>query len=287
MTINVKPQSGTIQFGVAPDGTITPLQCDANGNPLSTPAAGTLVPPTNSTAVEVIAHGQANGTGTLALFCSAVGAGATLAVEFGFDGTTYPIAVSGVREAAFNNQAIQVASAFTVSANVLYRFPIVAPYWRISQKAISSGTTTLAAAIMPGTMLATAQGVYSSAGTNLPVGIKLDTSGGLTIAHLVAAATTNPTSLKASAGQVGFASGFNLAAYPVYLKFFNKASVPTPGTDTPIWVEGIPAGARFTIEPPPGVAFATGIAYAITKNIADNDATAVAAEDCVVNIGYA
>jgi hypothetical protein len=110
--------------------------------------------------------------------------------------------------------------------------------------------------------------------------------GGATISRTNSAGSNNSTSLKASAGKVIFASGFNVAAYPVYLKFYNKATAPTPGSDVSVWVEGIAAGVRFDVQPPPGINFATGIAFAIVKGIAESDNTAVLANDCVVNIGY-
>lgn len=104
--------------------------------------------------------------------------------------------------------------------------------------------------------------------------------------HVVAAASNNATSLKASAGVVHQVSVYNNADYPVYVKFFNKASAPTPGTDTVIWTVGVQAGQTRDVTPPPGVAFATGIAMAIVRGIADSDNTAVALSDCVCDVFY-
>lgn len=111
-----------------------------------------------------------------------------------------------------------------------------------------------------------------------------------TPARLVSAATTNATSLKAAPGAVGFIYAVNLNAAVRYLKLYNKASAPTVGTDTPIATLPIPAsttGAGFMLPIPGGVAFSTGIAYAVTTGVADSDTTAVAANEILLFLGYA
>lgn len=113
---------------------------------------------------------------------------------------------------------------------------------------------------------------------------------GWTPHKLISAATTNATSVKASAAQLGVLVAINVSTVARFLKLYNKASAPTVGTDTPVWVVPIPAGsngAGVAVPIPGGLAFSTGLAYAITANIADSDNTAVAAGDVVVNLGYA
>lgn len=113
------------------------------------------------------------------------------------------------------------------------------------------------------------------------------TSGGWTPATpVIAAATTNATSVKASAGQVGGWYIHNNAASVRYVKLYNKASAPTVGTDTPVLVIPIPAGAAANVEFANGIAFSTGIALAIVTGQANSDATAVTAGDVVVNLLY-
>lgn len=102
---------------------------------------------------------------------------------------------------------------------------------------------------------------------------------GLTYSRVNSAATTNATSLKASAGQIIGLDVFNVAAYMVFLKLYNKASAPTVGTDVPVWTIPIAAGGGFSLDESVGEYFSTGIAYAITKLQADSDTTAVAAGD--------
>jgi hypothetical protein len=116
--------------------------------------------------------------------------------------------------------------------------------------------------------------------------VKPETSGGTSGAKIIAAASTNATSIKASAGQIFGIELANNAAYAVFLKLYNKASAPTVGTDTPVRTIQIPAGGRCEINRPLGFAFSTGIAYAITKLVADADTTVVVADDLVGSIDY-
>jgi len=102
---------------------------------------------------------------------------------------------------------------------------------------------------------------------------------GATSTRITSAASTNATNLKASAGNLCQMDLSNYAAYDVFVKFYNKASAPTVGTDTPVWTIRIKAGADYSRTFPGGKSFATGIAYAFTKLVGDADATAVAAGD--------
>ena len=97
---------------------------------------------------------------------------------------------------------------------------------------------------------------------------------------LSSAATTNATLIKASAGRMFLIMGRNNAAAIRYLKFYNKASAPTVGTDVPVLTIALDASSRFEIDLNPyGQFFTTGIAFAITGALADNDTTAIAAAD--------
>lgn len=115
-------------------------------------------------------------------------------------------------------------------------------------------------------------------------------NGGLTISRVLSAASTNATSVKASAGQVYTIIATNTNAAVRYLKLYNKASAPTVGTDTPVMTLAIPgntAGAGLVLDTGGmGIAFATGIALALTTGIADADTGAVAANEVVVNLLY-
>jgi len=109
---------------------------------------------------------------------------------------------------------------------------------------------------------------------------------GATSTRIQSANTTNAANLKASAGNLVNVDLFNVAAYDVFVKFYNKATSPTVGTDTPVWTIPLKAGTGFSREFEQGKSFATGIGYAITKLIADSDTTNVAAGDVTGSIDW-
>jgi hypothetical protein len=115
------------------------------------------------------------------------------------------------------------------------------------------------------------------------------TSGGFTPGKLISAATTNATSVKGSAGTLGFLAASNINASPRYLKLYDKATSPTVGSDTPVAVFVIPGATTGTgtnlALPTYGLQFTLGIALAITTGVADADTGAVAASEIVVNYG--
>lgn len=108
-----------------------------------------------------------------------------------------------------------------------------------------------------------------------------------TASNINSAATTNATSVKASAGTVYSVTASNTAASLRYVKLYNKASAPTVGTDVPVLTIVVPAGT--TVNLPFGATghrFAIGIALAITANAADSDTTAIGAAEVKVATAY-
>jgi len=136
----------------------------------------------------------------------------------------------------------------------------------------------------PSTDVITVQGAAGA--TALPTTQTPSTSGGYSVSRLLSAATTNATSVKASAGQVYGWMLFNTSAATKFFKLYNKASAPTVGTDTPFMTIPIPAGGGIVADFDGGIAMGTGIAFAITGAVTDADATAVALNDVVVNLLY-
>jgi hypothetical protein len=111
-------------------------------------------------------------------------------------------------------------------------------------------------------------------------------TGGATSYKLISAATTNATSVKASAGKlIGYYLS-NANAAVRFVKFYNKASAPTVGTDTPVLSLMIPAGGAANLDSACGIDFGTGIAFATTTGAADSDTGAVAANEIIVNLWY-
>jgi hypothetical protein len=103
-----------------------------------------------------------------------------------------------------------------------------------------------------------------------------------------AAASTNATFVKGSAGRIYSVSGKNNAAYDVFLVLYDAATnPPVPGTTAIRKKIVCPTGAAFVYDWPVGLSFATGIGYAFTKLVADADTTVlVAADVSAFNLDY-
>jgi len=112
------------------------------------------------------------------------------------------------------------------------------------------------------------------------------TSGGLTTYHLVSAATTNATVVKASAGQLYGYMIYNSNASMRKVAFHNIASSPTAGASI-YFSLSIPGGAAANVSFPQGIAFSTGIAITTVTTVADSGSSAVAANDLNINLWYA
>jgi len=108
--------------------------------------------------------------------------------------------------------------------------------------------------------------------------------------RLISAASTNATSVKASAGTITTITAVSINETTVsYLKIYDKATAPTVGTDVPVMTIPVPTniqGAGIVISIPNGVTFSNGIAIAVTGGVADSDTTAVLADEVVINLTY-
>lgn len=139
-------------------------------------------------------------------------------------------------------------------------------------------------------MAASAPVVIASDQSVIPTTPRAGTTGGATPFKLISAATTNATTVKASAGQLYSIIAIGTTANIRYLKFYNKASNPTVGTDIPVLTIPIPGntqGAGVAIHFTVGTVFSTGIALAITAGVTDADSAAVGANDVIVNLTFA
>lgn len=112
------------------------------------------------------------------------------------------------------------------------------------------------------------------------------TDNGGTIHRALAAASTNATNVKASAGRLSWLHVSNQAAASRFLKLYNLAVAPTVGTSVPVMTIMVPAGQSIELAPPAGIYFSVGISYAMTNLIADSDTTALTANDLALNLIY-
>ena len=107
----------------------------------------------------------------------------------------------------------------------------------------------------------------------------------------VSAANTNGTNIKGSAGAIGFIYAVNMTATVKYLKLYNYATTPSPGTTTQFCALPIPAsgttGAGFMLPIPNGMYFSIGIGIGITTGYLTGDTGATSVGDVFLLIGYA
>lgn len=122
-------------------------------------------------------------------------------------------------------------------------------------------------------------------------GLNAVATGGWTPKHFIAANSDNATNLKASAGIVHAVQVFGIGSAPAYLKFYNKASSPTCGSDAVVKSVMIPASSTAALGSGAiavvlDTQFSTGISYCVVTGIADSDDTSVAATTFNINIDW-
>jgi hypothetical protein len=113
-------------------------------------------------------------------------------------------------------------------------------------------------------------------------------SGGAGPYTVISLATTNTALVKTGAANLyGFTLANTNATLWRYLKVFDKATMPVPGTDTPVAVIPLPPGAAVSRDMPVGMSFIHGLGIAITADPALTDATVIAANEVVGTLEYA
>jgi hypothetical protein len=156
----------------------------------------------------------------------------------------------------------------------------------VTQPVSNAGLTELAAAIDTEVQCDIVGALPTGTNTVGNVGLATRTAGGCAIFHLISAATTNATNIKAAAGQVYGWTIYNAATTQLFVKFHNTAGAPTAGVGV-VRTVGIQAGTWASYSQPMGIAFATGIAITTVTGIADANASAVGASELSIDIEYA
>ena len=220
-------------------------------SPADTPAAGTFavvaLDANRNMKVNVVAGGAGGGAVTVA------------------DG-------ADVTQGAIADVAVFTDASGTVNAHLRGLVKLLAA-------CITIGSNWMQVSIQNATLAVTQSGTWL---------LNAATSGGSTPYSYIAAAAANQDStiVKASAGQVYAISGISVIATLLYLKVYDKATGPT-SADTPVLRFPIPAsttGAGYTFPLPRGAQFTNGISFRITTGIADSNAVAATANDCIVNL---
>lgn len=104
--------------------------------------------------------------------------------------------------------------------------------------------------------------------------------------RVLSANTTNDALVKTGGRALQSILVYNTGTI-AFVKLYNKATTPTVGTDTPIMTIPVTATTgQVLLTFPAGISFDLGIGIGITGAIADNDTTAVAANQVTVNLQY-
>ncbi|MDR3561245.1 MAG: hypothetical protein P4N59_07395 [Negativicutes bacterium] len=222
-----------------------------------------------------------NNSATVTIHITANTLNQVLTPQISLDGTNW-VALSGT---GLMNQGTGVQSA-TIPAGTtgLWQAAIGGIYgFRLVEQSACTGSATVLLQSSPA-VSANAIDMPLPTGANTIGTVNLPTP---TPHALTSAATTNATSVKASAGTLYTLTWDNVSASARYLKLYNKASAPTVGTDIPILTIPLAVtSGNSVIFGALGKRFSTGIAYAITGAIAVADTTAIAAGDVHITMDY-
>lgn len=189
---------------------------------------------------------------------------------------------------------ITTGTAGTASTQVLSVQGILG---MVGLNVINSTASLLNATVTGTTVISGTVTVANSTASNLnanvsgSIGLIPQTSGGLSLSSTILTTTAvNTTIVKGSAGQLYHISCTNNTATIAYVKFYNATTNTAFTTLTPVWRTMIPGassgGAGIVNEATNGLAFATGITFAVTGGIADTDTTTLNANALIINLGY-
>lgn len=224
-------------------------------------------------------------TGTVTAHCKGAFAGAncifeaSVDSETGLDGTWF--AIQAVRSNA--NTAESTTGVLAAAPAYAWEFSVASySYIRVRVTAFTSGAQIWTLKGHPG------------ATENMPFFPPVVVSGAATVTpatptthFLASAATTNATSVKATAGTLYAVVATNQNAASRCLKLYDKATAPTVGTDVPKMTIQVPANSAVSLNlGPVGVRFAIGIALAMTALGTIADTTAVAVNDLESCLSY-
>jgi hypothetical protein len=185
-----------------------------------------------------------------------------------------------------NQNPLIAAVAFVASTRRAFAFNASCKYMRVRVSTAFAGGNVQAIMLLSSVPFAApTMNVQQATSGNLVMTANPTTS--VTMFALIAAATTNATSIKASAGSLMTIVASNMTASTKWLKLYNLAAAPTVGTSVPSDTIPIPANSYIALEfGPTGLRFSTGIALAMTGAAADSDTTALAAGDVKIHATY-
>lgn len=285
-----------IQVKDATGATKTVRSTDTNGSDLHVPihrldSVNVTGPAAQSVVNTDLLTGTVNGwydasaffSGTIQIVASAgISAGAIIFEQTNDNSSTTGIALPAQEVSVVN--ANPIVAAVTTAANTrrAWQVSLTMKYIRVRiSTAYVGGTVQAFAAFAQQPYAFPAVNVQQATAANLNAtvsGTATVTPATPTQHFLSAAATTNATSVKASAGTITGVQLTNLSATVLFLKLYRKATAPVVGTDVPDFVIRVAQNSHVSVDCGAlGIRFSSGIAYAITSGSADTDTTVVAA----------
>lgn len=186
--------------------------------------------------------------------------------------TSHPVRVDPT---GTTSQPVSIAGTVAVSGT----------FWQATQPVSIAGDQAVNVAQVAGTATSVNEGASDAGTTRISIG----TDDNFSTDSRWSTADTNLHTVKSSAGRVFRIEMMNTGSGPAYLRLYNKASNPAPASDTPVrryTIPGSAAGGGFVMEYLKGRYFSTGIAYDITGGAGDTDTTALAANQCVINVDF-
>jgi len=300
LAAGTKPEGGTYTTGdrgyvamavrqdamtsLSADGEYTPLQIGSTGRlKVSSEPAAQVSVTGNITANGQTVQISTDRTSNLMIYCTGTFSTVNCTFESSLDGTNW-FAVQAVRsnantiELTTGNLSAAPAYAWEVSVNGLN-------FFRVRATAFTSGTQAWQFQPAPyATEPIPAAQAHAVTLTSTRIAPNA-ADGHSTTFHLISAATTNGTVVKASAGSIGRITVSNNAATASYFKLYNSATV-TVGTTTPVLTALVPAGGTISLDGNSPIRNSAGICIGLTKGIAVADTTAVGAAEMSVSIHH-
>lgn len=223
---------------------------------------------------------------------AALGAGGGIKIDG--SGTALPVSLASVPSHAVTNAGV---FAVQVDGSALTSLQLLDDTIIADDAAFTAGTTKVAMAGFVADESSTDSVNEDDAGAarmtldrKQIVSTYAHTTGGWTPhSHISDGTNQDAEVVKGSAGQLGWVNATNINAAPAYVKFYNSAAT-SEETDTPVLrflVPGNTAGAGVALAMPPGTAFSSGICYRITTAVADASSAGAAANEVLLNLGFA
>lgn len=171
------------------------------------------------------------------------------------------------------------SAIIAATGNIVLAFPGIGKRLRARVSVYTSGTVNSSVYLtdVPVAVLPNQQNVTLSSGSNVVGSVRVTgaSTSGATNFRINAASGV----IRNAAASLYDISLFNTNAAARYLQLYNKASAGIPGTDTPVRTIGLGPGQSISLATTVGIAFSTGIGYAITSDAAG--ATIAAAGDII------